>query len=311
MTSALVVGRRREGGHVGGVVLEIRATLERAGWKVDSAVVDRKSDLRRYARRAVKRGCDVVVAVGGDGAVNQVATALTGTPVALGIIPTGTGNLLAGNLGIPRRLDRATETVLSGVCRRIDVGRATVGGKSYNFTVACGIGFDADVMDSTGTRSKRRWGKLAYFASALAASGRIGNMTHDITLDGVTTQTQAAQVIVANFGRMMAGLSPRRLVLPDDGLLEVIVVRASGRIPALRAAWKALRQTDLGDSSGGHAFRAQAREVRIATAQPRLVEIDGDVVGRTPVDVSILPAALSVIVPASRSGGGPRAAAIP
>ncbi len=299
MTSAFVVGRRRKGGHVGGVVLEVRATLERAGWKVDSAVVDRKSDLRRYARRAVKRGCDVVVAVGGDGAVNQVATALTGTPVALGIIPTGTGNLLAGNLGIPRRLDRAAQTVISGMRRRIDVGRATVGGKSYNFTVACGIGFDADVMDSTATRSKRRWGKLAYFASAIAASGRIGNMTHEITLDGVTTETQAAQVIVANFGRMMAGLSPRRPVLPDDGLLEVIVVRASGRIPALPAAWEALRQTDLGDSSRGHAFRAQARKVRITTAQPRLVEIDGTVVGRTPVDVSIVSAALSVIVPAS------------
>ena len=299
MTTAFVVGRRRKGGHVGGVVREVRATLERAGWKVDSAVVDQKSDLRRYARRAVKRGCDVVVAVGGDGAVNQVATALTGTPVALGIIPTGTGNLLAGNLGIPRRLDRAMETVLSGMGRRIDVGQATVGGKSHNFTVACGIGFDADVMDSTGRPSKRRWGKLAYFVSAIAASGRIGNMTHEITLDGVTTETQAAQVIVANFGRMMAGLSPRRPVLPDDGLLEVIVMRASGPIPALPAAWEALRQTDLGDSSGGRAFRAQAQEVRIATAQPRLVEIDGNVVGRTPVDVSILPAALSVIVPAS------------
>jgi len=310
VTKALVVGRRRKGVHVGGVVREVSATLEQAGWKVDCAVVRSKSDLRRYARRAVKRGCDVVVAVGGDGSVNQVATALTGTPVALGIIPTGTGNLLAGNLGIPRRLDRAAETVLSGMSRRIDVGRAAVGGKSHNFTVACGIGFDADVMDSTRTRSKRRWGKLAYFASAIAASGRIGNITHEITLDGVTTETEAAQVIVANFGRMMAGLSPRRPVLPDDGLLEVIVVRASGPISALPAAWEALRQTDLGDSSGGHAFRAQARKVRIATTNPRLVEIDGNVVGRTPVDVSILPAALSVIVPASRSGGDPPGAAI-
>jgi diacylglycerol kinase family enzyme len=176
-------------------------------------------------------------------------------------------------------------------------GRATVGGKSYDIAVACGIGFDADVMDATGSRSKRRWGKLAYLASAIATSGRIRNVSHEITLDGVTMETGAAQVIVANFGRMMAGLSPRRPILPDDGLLDVIVVRASGPIPALPAAWEALRQTDLGDSSGGHAFRAQARKVRIATAHSRLVEIDGNVVGRTPVEVSILPAALSVIVP--------------
>lgn len=299
MTTAFVVGRRRKGRHNGGVRREVCATLEGAGWKVDSAVVDRKSDLRRSARRAVKRGCDVVVAIGGDGAVHQVATALTGTQVALGIIPTGTGNLLAGNLGMPRRPDRAAQSVISGIHRRIDVGRATVGGKSYDVAVACGIGFDAEVMDATGSRSKRRWGKLAYLASAIAASGRIRNVTHELTLDGVTTTTEAAQVIVANFGRMMAGLSPHRPVLPDDGLLEVIVVRASGPIPALPAAWEALRQTDLGDSSGGHVFRAQARKVRIATAHPRLVEIDGNVVGRTPVDVSILPAALTVIVPAT------------
>jgi len=299
VTTAYVVGRRRKGSDIDGVVREVQATLEGAGWKVDSAVVDRKSELRKHARRAVKRGCDVVVAVGGDGAVNQVATVLTETPVALGIIPTGTGNLLAGNLGIPRRPERAAATILSGTRRRIDVGQATVGGKSYCVTVACGVGFDADVMDATRRRSKRRWGKLAYFASAIATSGRIRNVAHEITLDGVTTQTTAAQVIVANFGRMMAGLSPRRPVLPDDGLLEVIVVRASGPVTALPAAWEALRQTDLGDSSGGHAFRAQARKVRLETVLPILVEIDGNVVGRTPVEVSILPAALTIIVPAT------------
>jgi diacylglycerol kinase (ATP) len=299
VTTAYVVGRRRKGGDIGPVVRQVRAALESAGWKVDSAVVDRKSELRKHARRAVKHGCDVVVAVGGDGAVNQVATVLTETPVALGIIPTGTGNLLAGNLGIPRRSDRAAATILSGTRRRIDVGQATVDGKSYCFTVACGVGFDADVMDSTKRRSKRRWGKLAYFVGAIAASGRIRNVAHEIVIDGVATQTKAAQVMVANFGRMMAGLSPRRPVLPDDGLLEVIVVRASGPGTALPAALEALRQKDLGDSSGGHAFRAQARTVRIDTSHPILVEIDGDVVGRTPVEIAILPAALTVIVPAT------------
>ena len=299
MTTAVVVGRRRKGGDIGAVVRQVRAILEGAGWEVDSAVVDRKSELRKHARRAVKHGCDVVVAVGGDGAVNQVATVLTETPVALGIIPTGTGNLLAGNLGIPRRSDRAATTILSGTRRRIDVGQATVDGKSYRFTVACGVGFDADVMDATKRQSKRRWGKLAYFVGAIAASGRIRNVAHEIVIDGVATQTDAAQVMVANFGRMMVGLSPRRPVLPDDGLLEVIVVRASGPVTALPAAWEALRQKDLGDSSGGRVFRAQASKVRIDTAHPILVEIDGDVVGRTPVEISIRPAALTVIVPAT------------
>jgi diacylglycerol kinase family enzyme len=105
--------------------------------------------------------------------------------------------------------------------------------------------------------------------------------------------------MIANFGRMTAGLSPRRPVLPDDGLLDVIVIHASGPIQAVAATLEALWQTELGDSAGGHVFRAQARKVRIATARPRLVEIDGSVVGRTPVRMSIRPAALTVIVPAT------------
>ena len=299
MTTAFVVGRRRKGRGIDGPVRKVRAALEAAGWMVEDDVVDRKAELRRAARRAVNRGCEVVVAVGGDGAVNLVAGALIGTNVALGIIPAGTGNLLAGNLGIPRRVDAAAQTVISGVHRRMDVGRAIVDGKSFDVLVACGIGFDADVMGSTGNLSKRRWGKLAYFASAIATSRRIRNVAHEITLDGVTMKTAAAQVMVANFGRMMAGLSPRRPVRSDDGLFDVFVVRASGPIPAIAATWETLRQSDLGHSSNGRAFRAQAREVRIATAKPLLVEIDGGVVGKTPVEASILPAALTVIVPAA------------
>jgi len=299
VTRALVVGRKRKDRHIGRAVREVGAALEAAGWKVDSAVVERRSDLRRRAGRAERDGCDVVVAVGGDGAVHEVATALTGTHAALGIIPMGTGNLLAGNLGIPSRVDEAARTVISGTRRIIDVGRVTVDAKSYVFAVACGIGLDADVMDATQSRTKRRWGKLAYFAGAVAARGRVRNVTHEITLDGVKRTTKAAEVMIANFGRMTAGLSPRRPVLPDDGLLDVIVIQASGPIRAVAATLEALWQTELGVSAGGHVFRAQARKVRISTTRPRLVEIDGSVVGRTPVRMSIRPAALTVIVPAT------------
>lgn len=298
MTSALVVGRRRKGRHIGAVVRETAAALKEAGWDVKAATVERRSEVKRETRRAVQRGCHVVVAVGGDGGVHGVAQELTGTQVALGIIPTGTGNLLAGNLGIPSPRDKAIRTLITGIRRRIDVGEASVAGKTYRFVVACGMGFDADVMKATGSAEKRRFGKLAYFAHALAVGTRVRNVPVELTLDGDVTETEAAQVMLANFGRMMAGLAPRRPVSPDDGLLEVIVVRSSGPIGALPAAWEALRQRELGDSSGGHSFRAQARKVRVATHPPLQVEVDGNVVGRTPVEASILPAALTVIVPA-------------
>lgn len=299
MTRALVIGRRRNGREIGQVVRETRRLLEAAGWTADSALVGSKRALRRDAARAVKAGADVVVAVGGDGAVLQVVQALAGTQVALGIVPMGTGNLLAGNLGIPRPLDQAVDVLLSGGRRRIDLGRLTVHGKRELFAVACGVGFDAEIMKATGKGQKLRRGKLAYVASAIKHSRRVRNVTHEITLDGVRSSMEATQVFIANFGRMGLAVEPRLEIQPDDGMLDVIVVRASGPLAGLLAGWEALRQGDLGASSSGHVFRARARKVGIKTEPSRLVETDGSVVGTTPIKASIRPAALTVIVPAT------------
>jgi YegS/Rv2252/BmrU family lipid kinase len=294
---ALVIGRRRKGRKIAEAVRETERLLEAAGWKVDSEVVVRKRELRKSTAKAVKSGLDVVVAVGGDGAVLQVVNALAETDVALGIIPKGTGNLLAGNLGIPHKLEGAVDVIVTGHRRRIDLGRVTIDGKERDFAVACGVGFDARVMQATGTAEKGRWGKLAYLANAVREGRHVGNVSHDITIDGVKTTTDAAQVFIANFGRVGGPMQPRRKVRADDGLLDVIIVRASGPIPALLAGWEALRQKDLGESGPGHVLRAQAREVRVETKPSRLVEIDGSVVGKTPLVATIRPAALTVIEP--------------
>jgi len=292
-----VLGRRRPGRKVGEAVRETQERLQAAGWKVDSLVVRRKSALRRHAAHGVDAGVDVVVAVGGDGAVLQVVNALAETKVALGIIPMGTGNLLAGNLGIPHQLDRAVDVLVNGHHRRIDLGRVTVGGKDHDFTVACGVGFDARVMQATDTREKRRLGKLAYLVQAIRQAQHVRDVTHEITLDGRRSSRKATQVLIANFGQMGSLVETRREIQPDDGLLDVIVVRAPGPVPGLLAGWEALRQRNLGASAPGHVVRAQARDVRIATRRARLVEMDGSVVGTTPIIASIRPAAFTVIVP--------------
>jgi diacylglycerol kinase (ATP) len=299
MIHALVLGRKRKGRKIGEAVRETHRLLDAAGWRVESAVVKRKRELRSAARQGLKDKVEVVVVVGGDGAVMQVVGVLAETQVALGIVPKGTGNLLAGNVGVPHKLDKAVETLLTGNRRRIDVGRLTIDGKELDFAVACGIGFDARVMDATATTEKSRWGKLAYVANAIGEARHLKNVKHEITIDGERLTTMAAQVFVANLGRVGGPMQPRLKVRGDDGLLDVIVVRASGPLPGLLAGWEALRQRDLGESGPGHVLRAQAREVRVETSTPRLVEIDGSVVGKTPITVTIRPAALTVIEPAT------------
>ena len=259
-------------------------------------VVRRKRQLRRAASHAARSGVDVVVCVGGDGTVVQVATALTGTDVALAVIPTGTGNLLAGNLGIPTGRDKAARIAMTGRRRRIDVGEITVDGKRRSFTVACGIGFDASVMGRTDSEQKGRWGKLAYVANALREAGTIRNIPYELTVDGVHSTTEAAQVIVANLGRLPPGLKVRG-VRPDDGHLDLLVIRATGPLSALLAGWEALRNSEPGDDRDGHATRTRAHQLHIESEPRRPVDIDGSVIGRTPIDVSIRPAALIVMVP--------------
>jgi diacylglycerol kinase (ATP) len=300
VTRILVLGRVRKGRPIEAAVTETVTRLEVAGAKVDHAVVKHKKELRKRSARAVKDGLDVVVAVGGDGAVLQVVNGIAESDVALGIVPMGTGNLLAGNLDIPGQIERAVEVILDGRERRIDLGRVTVDGKKRDFSVACGIGFDAQVMDATDQAQKRRWGKLAYVANAIREGRKIQEVVHTVTIDGEAIETPAAQVFVANFGKIGAVLEPRRRIIPDDGLLDVIVVRASGPIEGMLAGWDALRQRRLGEHDGGRVFRRRGREIKVSSRPRQLVEIDGSVVGRTPIEAVLRPGALRVLVPRDR-----------
>jgi YegS/Rv2252/BmrU family lipid kinase len=292
----LLIARRRTGHPIADVVREVRALMWEAGITVDTVVVKRKRDVRRATANGVERGCDRVVCVGGDGTVQQVATSLAGTRVPLAIIPTGTGNLLAGNLDIPDGVEEATGVAVHGRTRRIDVGRLTIDGRRRVFTVACGVGFDAAVMARTGSEAKARWGRLAYVASAVLETGGIENVPHDITIDGVHTSTDATQVLVANFGRVPPGLRVKG-VRDNDGRLDVFVIRAGGPLPALAAGWEILHENGPGESESGRVYRARARTVRIDTAPDRQVEIDGSVVGTAPVRIKVKPKALTVVVP--------------
>jgi YegS/Rv2252/BmrU family lipid kinase len=305
MTAALVIGRRRPGRPIARAVRETQQLLEAAGWTVERAVVKRKKDVRKRVGAAVDKAIDVVVAVGGDGAVLQAVQRLAGTSLALGIVPMGTGNLLATNLGIPRPLVEAVDVLISGGRRQIDLGRLSVGSKERFFSVACGIGFDAKVMDATPMREKRRWGKLAYAMRAVRESRDLQDVKHLIVLDGKRTTMDAAQILIANFGETGLGLEPKLPIVPDDGYLDVIALRAPGRSAGLMAVWEALRQRRAGESASGRVLRARARTIEIEAKSKRLVEIDGSVIGSTPIAVSIQPAALTVIVPAATASPEP------
>lgn len=269
-----------------------------AGWAVETATSTDPGETRRLATEAVSGGWDLLAIMGGDGTVTEALTPLVGTDLAVGIVPAGTGNLLAGNLGIPRAPVAAARAMLTGRPRRLDLGRADLADGSRHFVIAAGAGFDARVMAATHPTRKRRLGKLAYFTTAAVLATRLRSVPHTLTIDGASRELDAAEVIVANVGELVPHLlRPRLPILPDDGLLDVIVVTAGGPVQGLLGSWEAITHPTAGEHPGGRLFRARVQEVRVEARPAQPVELDGDVRGTTPFVASVVPAAVSVIVP--------------
>lgn len=298
MATALLIANPRARRATPAAIRAVGDVLAAGGWHVDPREAQGDEAVRRLAREAAAGDFDLVVVMGGDGTVIGVASELVGVDLPIAIVPAGTGNLLAGNLGLPVRPVAAARAILRGRPRRIDLGRVEMEGEARHFAIACGSGFDARVMAATHPERKRRWGQLAYFATAVALGRQLACVPFAITIDGVRNELEAAEVIVANFGGLMPNLiGPRLPVIPDDGLLDIVALTAHGPVQGLRGVWEALTHPLPGPHPGGRLFRASGREIRVEAWPPQPVELDGDIRGATPFTATVLPRTVSVIVP--------------
>jgi YegS/Rv2252/BmrU family lipid kinase len=271
-------------------------TLERGGWKVELAATVGPGDARRLAEQAVADRLDVVTVFGGDGTTMQAAAALVGTDVALGVVPGGTGNLLAGNLRIPTHPVRAAKALVAGTARPLDLGRMERSDGTHYFAVACGAGYDARVMAGTSTLDKHRWRFAAYVATTLRLVPEMRSIQHLITVDGVEYEAQATMVLIANCGEVIPPFVRLRTgISPYDGLLDVVVVRADSFVEGVRAIWELLRE-GVPDSEGRIGY-AQGREIRVETTPAEPVQLDGEPGGETPFVATVVPGAVRVLVP--------------
>lgn len=279
-------------------VAAVMRTLAAAGWSAEVLATGGPGDARRLAEYGVAEGVDVVAVFGGDGTTMQAAAALVGTEVALGVIPGGTGNLLAGNLRIPASPERAARALVAGHPRPFDLGRMERPEGPQYFAVACGAGYDARVMAATQSEHKRRWGMAAYVATTLRLIGNIRSTTHLITIDGVEYDAHAAMVLVANCGEVIPPFVKLRAgIRPDDGLLDVVVMRANSFGQSVRAVWDLLRDAPTADGVETFVGYARGREIRVETDPVEPVQLDGEPGGETPFTVNVVPGAIRIMVP--------------
>lgn len=236
---------------------------------------------------------DVVVAVGGDGTVNEVAKGLVGTDKILGIIPCGSGDGLAMTLGISRRFDRAYKTISDGDVHSLDWG--TINGREF-FSV-CGVGFDALVSEAFALKGKR--GLTTYIDSAINEWIEFKPEHYFLSIDGQTIETDAAMITVANSTQWGNGALVAPDALTDDGLLDVTVIHPfhSLEIPHLAAL---LMTGKLGESNKVSFYRG--KEILIHRSGPGAAHCDGDFIEEdADVAIRIGTGQLNVICPKPRA----------
>ncbi|MHB0856819.1 MAG: diacylglycerol/lipid kinase family protein [Anaerolineae bacterium] len=270
-----------------------QARCDEQGWECEIVETSADEDAGRITRDALNDSVDLVVAAGGDGTVSATAGGLVESDVPLGIVPLGTGNALAQELGIPTDLDDAISLVLGEHdTMLLDVAR----GLGRIAFLGVGVGLSGEIMRNTGRESKRRFGMLAYLWGGLKALFGISPRRFRVEIDGRMRQFRASEVMVAN----SAGIGGPALrwgpdVSMNDGHVNVCVVRARNVFDIAQAVWFVVRGRRE-ESGKVRCFEAM-RRVRVDANRALPVEVDGDVVGETPIDLEVLPGALRVVVP--------------
>jgi len=237
------------------------------------------------------RSYDAVFTLGGDGTVMEVIGALAHSAIPIGVLPGGTGNLIARVLGIPLDVSRAVGLLMDGDDARIDLG--SIDGRRFAF--AAGVGIDATMVETTSRALKSRLGVLAYFWTGAKAAMRHERFRVVATVDGVRHERKATMVMVANFGavfRDLITLGPG--IRQDDGMLDLCVFSPTGLRDSIRVTLRLLRKDFRTDPC---MLYTAGRRIRIETEPGRPVQADGDLVGMTPFDVVVEPLAVRLLVP--------------
>ena len=258
------------------------------------------SDQATAAASQAAELADIVVAVGGDGTVADIASGIFGSGAALAIIPAGSTNIAARSLGIPADPVAGLALICgSNWLRPIDVGRCD----DRSFVHMAGAGFDAALFHATSPVLKRHLGWFAYFPAAIAAL-RLPPSDIRINAEGTTLEARSPLVLVANGG---SAIAPDYQIYPgiavDDGWFDILVFTPSS--PAQIAATLGHAGKQQLERSP-HVTHARARAVQVDAVPPLPVELDGDPRGTTPRQFSIVPAGLNVVTPVRQPGRRPR-----
>ena len=295
------------------MIAKVQAVLEGAGIEVRVIATESPESAGEQAQQAIADGCDTVLACGGDGTVHEAMQRMVGGAGAIGVIPLGTANALAMDLGLPGSPAKAAKMLLTAEPVRVGVGRifyqdrAGGGERSRYFVVAAGVGVDGLFFSRLDSRMKQRFGYLAYLVEALKLA-----FTHTFPMfvasfletgKDAPREEQVSQILavrISNFGGLVRKLAPGAAL--DNDNLHVIAFKTRSRMRYMRfmtAVWfrrhKYARTIELVDCA-----KLECRDLE-GTAERTLVEADGELLGVLPMRVEVVPQALTLLIPRKRT----------
>jgi diacylglycerol kinase (ATP) len=281
------------------ILPKILATLQEYDWQVDLCHAHQRGDIGRLAQAAARQERQVVLVAGGDGSLNEAANALVHSQTALGILPTGTGNVFARQLGMPipnpwnpGKLVYAAQALAAGQVRLIDLGQTA----GRYFVLWSGTGLDAEVSASVESKRPkiRRFGMVGYAAQVVRAALRYQGVEMIIEVDAETIHTHALLAVASNgplYG-VYFRIAPSAIL--DDGFLDLTIFEGDNVFATLSRALNLLLGRVARDP---HAILRRARRIQVTTPTPIPVQVDGEPLAQTPVTIEVVPQALRILAP--------------
>ncbi|HOT91178.1 MAG TPA: diacylglycerol kinase family lipid kinase [Anaerolineae bacterium] len=273
--------------------------LHTSGWQTELVQTQQPGDATRYARQAAQDDMDIVLVAGGDGTINEVVNGLAGTATTLGIVPVGTGNILAHQLRMPILSLTAPlyvrdvgEALCGGRVQRVDVG---ITNERY-FVCWAGLGLDAEITVHIEPRPRyaKRLRTLSYIIAGFAVASEFRGVRSRIVIEGRTFRTRALMALASNIQLYAAFFNIAPHARMDDGLLDIFVFKGLGFSYILRHLLHLFSGTYRHDPKVMHAL---ARTMQVQTVPPVAVHLDGDPFGDTPATIGIEPGKLRLLIP--------------
>jgi len=281
------------------VLSVLNQTLGEGGIEWDVDVTHASGDAFESARKAAEQAYDLIGVYGGDGTIKEVASALAQGGPPMAILPGGTGNTLAEELGIPGELVDAASLVASGAydLRPVDMGRS---GEDW-FIVRLTMGLEVSIVEGATRERKERLGWLAYAMAGLQTLGDPPVAKYTIDIDGETFEAEGIACIIANTASTgVMGINIAEGVDPSDGTLDVIVIERADFLTMAASAAEAATGQEARSISHWRGAR-----IRVASQPTQSVVSDGECAGETPVEATVIPGAIKVVVPRAADPASP------